>query len=123
MKAYCVDIGSEKRENFAWATSHENNGTHLKELLENLILDVGRNEVISIGFECPLYFEIQKEPGEVTKSREFDGNRSWSAGAGAQATITGMAQITWLFKELKEVSPRTECKLLNDWKEHAPHIP
>lgn len=116
---YCIDIGSERKKNdshFAWVNSEQKEGKQLQSLATDIIINYKMEKKIAIGFECPLYFELHSKPEEVTKARVVDNNRSWSAGAGAQVLVTGLAQTIWLFNELKKhIEP--EVYIMDSWKE------
>ena len=117
MEIYCVDIGSELGDNFAWAKGELVNGKTLEGLKDQIKSDLLENKQIALGFECPLYFDIKISPRDVTKCRERDDrDRASTVGAGAQVSVTGFVQITWLFKQLeKELEAKPKCSLLTDW--------
>lgn len=121
---YCVDIGSEKNKNFAWVrrkTGIDFPGKTLNGLLKDLWESLQSDSIVTIGFECPLFFYMNSDSDNVTSQRPGEGNRPWSAGAGAQVTVTGVAQITWLFSQLRQKIDRGSSTdfpsfhLLNDW--------
>jgi hypothetical protein len=43
-----------------------------------------------------------------------EGNRSWSAGAGAAALATGAVQVAWILQELRQRAPDAQPFL--DWE-------
>jgi hypothetical protein len=102
MIIFAVDIGSElsskKKENFAWSNSKGDSGKKLQSLLDSMLSFLPDNK-ISIGFECPLYFDVYDE--KVNRQRLIDEGRSWSASAGATSMATGLAQTNFIFRRLK----------------------
>ena len=117
MEIYCVDIGSELCNSFAWAKSKSVHGKTLEGLKDQIKIDLAENKQIALGFECPLYFDLKINSGDVTKCRERDDrDRASTVGAGAQVSVTGFVQITWLFRQLAlEVESKPKCGLLTDW--------
>jgi hypothetical protein len=50
-------------------------------------------------------------------ARPGEGNRSWSAGAGAGAMATGIVEVAWILSELRRRRPNATPYL--DWAEFA----
>ena len=102
---YVVDIGSLRRNNFAWvrmwgeAVSHR--GTAIAELKDLLVQDLNGGASVACGFECPLSGTYAETETDIGGARTCDGNRPWSASAGAQSLVTGLSQICWILKELR----------------------
>lgn len=133
---YCVDIGSIKSNNFAWAGSAKKDppilledltttGSCLNSLADSIVMSHRQGYKITLGLECPLYFELQEDGADANRGRSIDGNRPWSAGAGASVAITGLAQISWLFRRLKnDLGDFLEVEILQDLKslENDSHI-
>jgi hypothetical protein len=107
---YAVDIGSEKVGRLAWCRLPESPDTFLSHSLESLAQcitsDLTAGYDVAVGFECPLVIEVRKQPQDLTSARDNEGNRPWSAGAGASALATGLAQIAWLFERLPQPNTR-----------------
>ncbi len=119
MIIYCVDIGSEKKKRFAWlsedtSTGSKKKGETLLSLEKNLLSDIAKKRNVCIGFDLPMYFEIQKNSSDVTNKRSFEGAHPWSGGAGPYTLTTGLAQVTWLFQQLSVKSSEAEVHLLKD---------
>lgn len=114
IKTFVVDIGTEiskkKKENFAWISDEGHFGNKLLSLKNQIVEDIQQGNRISIGFECPLYFDIYDE--RVNRQRDIDEGLSWSAGAGATATVTGMSQILWLLRSISETVENLNIKIL-----------
>ena len=106
---YCADIGSVPNRRFGWARSEPENptierhrgGTEIVDLVEAVAEDVTAGRPVALGFECPLYAPVPAEPLRLGTARVGEGNRSWSAGAGAGALATGLVQVAWILSELR----------------------
>ena len=100
----CVDIGSVRRQRFAWASDDGVNGNSPDALVEYLreLRDTGDN--VALGFECPVWIPVPKLAGELGAKRQGEDRYPWSAGAGASALATGLAQIAWILRALAEPS-------------------
>ena len=55
------------------------------------------------------------ELSTITKARQGDGSRSWSAGAGATVTTIGLAVVTYTLRKLKEQMGEAFPKAMLDW--------
>lgn len=100
---YCADIGSVKRNNFGWARLSDadisdgcSTGSDISLLASFVSADLNSGEKVALGFECPLFVPISADPAELTSARVGEGNRPWSAGAGAGSLATGLTQTLWL---------------------------
>lgn len=112
---YCVDIGSERnpKSNFGWANNENKEGSTLEGLKDDINEKLAQKKKITIGFECPLFFELTDNAKEVTKARSFDGNRAMTSNSGACSMVTGIAQIKWLFDNID----KTTIYSLNNWEQ------
>lgn len=117
---YAVDIGSIKGGNFAWArgtnTGHVTSGQDPDELVRLAYTDLSEVPV-AMGFECPLYVPVRSDPLKLTDKRDFEGNRPWSAGAGAGSLTVGIVETIWVLQEIR--SRATGCRAFLDWDEFA----
>jgi hypothetical protein len=129
---YACDIGStlyqKKRGGpaFGWARLNSNEGTKsirgssdIQQLIEQLQLDIEAGYSVSLGFESPLFIPIPDNPEELSKKRAGDGDRSWSAPAGAAVTTLGIHQSAWILNRLHE-SSSCKCEFTLDWKRWPP---
>lgn len=98
-----VDIGSVRRRGgFSWATADESaSGQDDPTALGHLIIDeLNRQGRVALAWECPLAVPVPEPEGEawrdLGKARSGEGNRPWSAGAGAGSMATGFVQLAWL---------------------------
>lgn len=112
---YCVDIGSERnsKSKFGWANNENKEGSTLEGLKDDINEKLAQKKKITIGFECPLFFELTDNAKEVTKARSFDGNRAMTSNSGACSMVTGIAQIKWLFDNID----KTTIYSLNNWEQ------
>jgi uracil-DNA glycosylase len=120
---YCADIGSIPNRRFGWARAYPDEpaierhpgSTEIVELVEAVAEDLAAGRRVALGFECPLYVPVPENPLELGKARAGEGNRSWSAGAGSGALATGLVEVAWILRALREQVGDTVIHL--DWKE------
>lgn len=105
---YCADIGSIQRGNFAWARGERrarikitDTGKDIAGLAERIVLDFDAGHPVALGFECPLFLPVRNDPDRLTCCREGEGDRPWSAGAGAQVLVTGLAETIWILRTIR----------------------
>lgn len=115
---YAADIGSVATGRFGWASLSDagtNGGSDPAQMVVELGKDLGRGVPVALGFECPLWMDLPSSASELTKARNGEGNRPWSAGAGAGALATGLVQVTWILRELRKLAPTAQAYL--SWSE------
>ena len=122
MAICCADIGSVRRGRFGWASLPDAAGVdHAspKSLARFVIESLAANLKVALGFECPLWVPVAEEPSDLTQARMGEGNRAWSAGAGAGSLTTGLAEVTWILDQIRQGASHVEAYL--DWEafEHA----
>ena len=103
MHIACADIGSVAQGNFAWAACDGATGTLPSELAEYVARRLNASESVALGFECPLFVPIPECEGDLGKGRPGEGSRPWSAGAGAGALATGVAQVAWVLARTRSL--------------------
>ncbi len=116
IRVVAVDIGSVRPPTkFAWAgfdpparevaASGNNPQTAVSALADGL----ARGEQAVLLLESPLSVPIPSGQEEgwrlLGKARNGEGNRPWSAGAGAGALATALAQGSWMLRQLAEAVP------------------
>ena len=129
---YACDIGSTLNQKkrggpaFGWARLNPNEGTKsiwgssdIQELVEQLWLDIAEGYSVSLGFESPLFIPVPDNPRDLSKRREGDGDRSWSAQSGAYVTTLGIHQSAWILKRLHE-SSSGKCEFTLDFQRWPP---
>ena len=96
---YCADIGSIKRGNFGWAAvdhTKQYDGTDISGLVDNVVDVLCAGRKVALGFECPLWVPVAADPQDLTSGRVVDGNKPWSAAAGASAMAAGLTETAWI---------------------------
>ena len=97
---YCADIGSVKRGNFGWAVVHgdrQRGGRKIGALVDDVVASLAEGVKVALGFECPLWVPVPEDPRGLTAGRAVDGNKAWSAGAGAAA----LTETAWILDEVR----------------------
>ena len=107
LAVYCADVGSVKRGRFGWARGQPQSddyllGTSIEKLVRAVADDLRSGALVALGFECPLFVPLREHPEELTNGRRGEGNRPWSAGAGCAALATGLTQVLWILRRLKQ---------------------
>lgn len=121
LAVYCADVGSIKQGNFGWARAEwpacelerHRGGTEIVELVDAVAEDLDAGIPVALGFECPLFVPVPKDPFRLGAARPGEGSRSWSAGAGTGALATGLVQAAWVLGELRQRRPDDHLHL--DW--------
>jgi len=72
---------------------------------------------VALGFECPLFVPVPEEAETLGAARSGEGNRAWSAGAGAGALATGLVQAAWVLAAIRDSCPQSDLYL--EWKPFA----
>ncbi len=106
---HCADIGSVKKGNFGWARlavgepdSICTTGREIQDFVENLAADITAGSRAALGFECPLFLPLSEDPIGLTAARPGEGDRAWSAGAGAGSLATGLTETVWILDQVKQ---------------------
>lgn len=107
---YCADIGSVASGRFGWCRSPEavdSHATDMTALATSVAADLETGRAVALGFECPLFVPIASVPAELTRARDGEGNRPWSAGPGSGALATGLVQVIWILQRIRQSSAAT----------------
>jgi hypothetical protein len=110
MLVYCADIGSVKRNCFGWARAAAAPGSTIElgsdpeQLVTRIAGDLSQGLKVSLGFECPLFIPLRLAAAEMSKAREGEGNRPWSAAAGRAVFTEGMIQVPWILWRIAELT-------------------
>jgi|CXWL01.1.fsa_nt_gi hypothetical protein len=117
---YCADIGAnnEKAKKFGWWSNCEPRPVDSLEAEADLEpyrlpsqlaaavgAQLGAGQPVALGFECPLFIPFRANEMELTKGRPEDLNRPWSAGAGCGSLTTGLVQVAWVLRAIRESLP------------------
>lgn len=117
---YACDIGSCRKGNFAWArigsqqSAKPSSSRDIEALVSFLQTDLTAGLNIALGFEAPLFVPVPKNPNEFGRSRAGEGNRPFSAGAGASAALIGLQETTWIMHRLRDNIEK--YKVIVDWQ-------
>ena len=105
---HCADIGSVSRGNFGWArlVIDERNpacttGRDIRKFADAIATDLNSGAHVAVGFECPLFVPVPEDPEGLTSARPGEGDRAWSAGAGAGSLATGLTEAIWILDRVK----------------------
>lgn len=77
-------------------------GRLLEDLVETITEDLLADRAVALGFEAPLFVPLPVEAAHLGKARVGEGNRPWSAGAGAAVMAYATQQVTWVLRELAQ---------------------
>ena len=117
---YCADIGSVAAGHFGWGGISGDGvaagSTRMADLAEAVAFDLMEGVPVALGFECPLFIPLAREPENLTRARSGEGDRPWSAAAGAGALTTGLAQVVWILGEVRRMAG-TQHRAHLDWVE------
>lgn len=80
---------------------------------------------VALGFECPLSVPVPAPDDsawqDLGRARTGEGNRSWSAGAGAGSLATGLVQVAWICQRIAVLAgPVSTTCLPERWPTVAP---
>ncbi|MEU6654768.1 hypothetical protein ABZ904_36470 [Streptomyces sp. NPDC046900] len=115
MRVVGVDIGSVKQSNFAWALvdslesgviSHGDDPEGAVQTLSRSLTEDGQ---AVLAVEAPMAVPVPTSSSDqwrwLGRARTGEGNRPWSAGAGAGSLATGVAQTAWMLSRLHTLAP------------------
>jgi hypothetical protein len=113
LQVFCADIGSIAQEHFAWARripSSDDEEVHTPGNIESLaravVYQLKQEHPVALGFEMPLFVPVPVESSRLGKARPCDVNApSWSSGPGGAVLATGLAQVPWLMRYIREQVP------------------
>lgn len=124
-----VDVGSVALGRFAWAAidlpgpSLSGQGTDPETAMTTLAAALGAGGRGALVLEAPMAVPVPPADRadawrDLGRARSGEGNRPWSAGAGAGVLATGVAQAAWMLARLAEVVPGTAATTRPDrWGE------
>lgn len=104
----CLDVGSIRAGNIGWAVLRDGRceqGGDLVRFVDVLVAVLDDARPLALGFECPLFIPARDEVADLLRPRAGEGNRSWSAGAGATVLAAGLAEAYWTLCRLHERCP------------------
>lgn len=107
LTVFCADVGSVRSGNFGWACSlaagevKDHDSSSPADLAEAVADQLHSGKPVALGFECPLFVPVPTSAGRLGTARNGEGNRAWSAGAGAGALATGLVQAAWVLSTIR----------------------
>ena len=113
-RVYAVDVGSTLSGGFGWTridpdvedATPAGNGS-IANLCMRLVEDLNERRNVALGLEAPLFIPVPKGADDLSKGRANEGNRAWSARAGAPVTTLGLHQAAWILKAVAQQSKYT----------------
>jgi hypothetical protein len=81
-------------------------GCDINLFAESIARDLNEDWQVALGFECPLFVPIPDDPRELTSARQGDGDRPWSAGAGAGSLAIGLTECQWVLDRVRSLVNR-----------------
>ena len=126
-RVVAVDIGSVARSKFAWAAfdaprrSLVLDGADPETAVLALKLRLLAGAQAALLLEAPMAVPVPGSEPEAWRglgqARGGEGNRPWSAGAGAAALATGLAQGAWMLRQLTAAVPGLKVTTqLGQWR-------
>lgn len=106
----CADIGSVRKGRFGWASlsiepdAQESCGRSIEAFSDLVAERLTAGKKVALGFECPLWVPIADEPAELTQARNGEGNRAFTASAGATSLATGLTEVAWILHRIRQAS-------------------
>jgi hypothetical protein len=107
-----IDVG--KVANVGWwraGTTQVGGGCDLDRLCDLLADDLAGGCRVALGFEAPLWVPFAKSVDDLGRGRPREGNRAWSAAAGAAVLACVLQQSVYVLDRIARASPRTEGTL------------
>jgi hypothetical protein len=116
IRVVAVDVGSVRRPSkFAWAAFEPpardalTFGNDPQSAVTAVVAGLAWRGRAGLLLESPLSVPVPSGQAEgwrlLGKARAGEGNRSWSAGAGAGVLATGLAQGAWMLRQLVAAVP------------------
>jgi len=98
----CADVGSVAKGNFGWWSSLGESGTTPSGLATHVAAALNAANPVALGFEYPLFVPLVESEQQLTSARAGEGSRAWSAGAGCGALATGLVQVAWVLRAVRQ---------------------
>lgn len=131
LMVYCVDVGSIKAGNFAWAGLRTVDNSVVssadpRRLVSAVAADLSADMSVALGFECPMFVPLPTEPGDLSCARACETfrdragkpiNRPWSAAAGCASFAIGIPQIAWILRGIRKALGDREIPAFLRWDE------
>lgn len=120
---YACDVGSTRRERFAWVRLDPTNpeqslvgSTNIEALTESLEADFRAGVPIALGFESPLFIPVPASASDLSRGRTGEGGRSFAAPVGLAVAMLGLHQLTWVLSRIRAAGDNHRLTLdTADW--------
>lgn len=105
VSVWVADVGSIAMSRFGWCQAIPGRGPirtggDISEFADGIVEDLSGGRKVALGFECPLFIPIPEEPVRLGKARFGEGDRPWSAHAGAASLTVGLSQSAWILRRI-----------------------
>lgn len=134
VRVVAVDVGSVRTGSFAWAAVDVPEAGPLPEALagfgsdpatavEAVVEVLGSGGRAVLALEAPMAVPVPGDWALLGKGRAGEGNRPWSASAGAGALGTGLVQGAWMLAELgRMVTGLSVTTQVSRWRRGAARL-
>ncbi|MFI6007985.1 hypothetical protein ACIBAG_04025 [Streptomyces sp. NPDC051243] len=135
LRVVAVDIGSVRTGSFAWAAvdvpgdtgplpeALAGYGSDPATAVEAVAEALGSGGRAVLALEAPMAVPVPGDWALLGKGRAGEGNRPWSASAGARALGTGLVQGAWMLAELgRRVSGLSVTTQVPRWRRGAARL-
>jgi hypothetical protein len=118
---YAVDVGSTLLRRgataFAWCRVGDDGANPAasscpRRLIQSIQAELEQGRSVALGFEAPLFIPVPGAEQQLSRSRQGEGNRSWSAPIGGYVAALGLQQVAWVLRELHANASR--CRISVD---------
>ena len=112
MNVGVIDIGSPKKKHIGWAIvgpmacAGEDLDEGVCAFAEAL-----KAAPLALGFEAPMFVPMRGKAINLTCARDGEGDRAFSAGAGAAVLVTSTVVVPYVLRGLREAAPDTIATL------------
>jgi hypothetical protein len=125
LQVFCADVGSLAQGNFAWAArlpaddaEDERDPFSIDSLAAVVVYQLAEQRPAALGFEAPIFIPVPDDSARLGKARPCDKKApAWSSGPGGSVMATGIAQMAWLLRTVREAVPGTRVHL--GWESFA----
>lgn len=112
MRVAAIDVG--KPGNIGWAVDEPSeHGTDLGGCIEVLTAAL-RKGALALGFEAPQFVPFRDDQTALTKARNGESARAFSAGAGAAVLVTSLVTVPYVLQCLRQRLPMATATL--NWR-------
>jgi hypothetical protein len=119
-----IDIGSTKKRDkpkTGWAIdgpTSQQHGYDIEEFIDSAA-PILRKRGLALGFEAPMFVPLHSDANDLTRKRQGEGDRAFTASPGATALVVGLVVIPYVLKKLREHASEAEATF--SWREWRPN--